>query len=319
MPSFLSSSCRASILPKACVAAFMTAASLLGGSTAFSQGYATTFDNYTNGGSLSGQDGGTGVPWDTNDPDKTPTTTGYGGEYVGQADYVGTVTNYSNPSSDYWAYLGGGQNGTAYPYSLPGSSTIYDYRPFTLGSPSGYAFNVDMSIGTTTNSAFPNRDSFAWTFLSSASGTTIGTNLFSLNFTPDTSTSLMDVGYTVNGGALVPSGKAIFYNSVYHLTISVNVTTKTASVSLTPTSGTAVTIATIALASTSPGSVQEVAATWVLADKTDKDANGGYTGAGGNELLFNNYAVTVPEPSTWAMMGLGLVAVGVFARRRVHA
>ena len=209
------------------VSAVLAACATMTATSAFAQnaGYSTTFDEtdstgnplYVNGSSLSGQNG-----WDTTDVDRTPTTPGYRGEYVGQSDFVGTVPGYSVPASDYYGAIGGLQHGTTAGAELPGTPTSYLYHDFDVSNATtSVAFNTDFDV-LSSNSTYPGRDSFGWTFRT-GTGTT-GTNLFSLNFTPSTSTSTMNIGYTqyVGGVGTNPTATpaAIAYNSRYHLTIS---------------------------------------------------------------------------------------------------
>ena len=271
------------------------------GSFARGQGYSTTFDtgflpNYT----LSGQDS-----WNTNDADNGATTSG--GQSIGQSDFVGIVQNYSASGTDNWAYLGGLDHAN----TVPGSDPVFLYRPFTLAGLSSYSFNVDFGISSSTT--YPNRDAFAWTFQNS-----LGTSLFSVDFAPVTGAgNPFAVRYTVNGGAEVSTGNGLLSNSIYHLSVSVNVVAKSFSITLTPTSGSPVTLASnVSLGTLNASTVTDVAATWTIASGTTD--NGGYTGAGGNALIFNNYAVT-PEPSTWVVTGLAAIALFVVVRRKARA
>ena len=279
-------------LAKTLAGSVLVAALLTAGSVARGQGYSTTFDanqGYMGGNTLSGQNG-----WDTNDNN--------------QPDYVGTVSNYSVPASDFVGYLGGlGLSNSVVPSVTP----VYLYRPFTLGTTSAYAFNVDMAI-TRSGATYPTNESFGWTFRTSG-----GANLFSVDFVPTTANdsnnarTTLAVRYTVNGSAQVSPGNGFLSDAYYHLTVSVNVAAKQFSISLTPTGGTAMVLASgISLGTNDPSTVAQVAATW-----NDNVAN-----PGANTMIFNNYGVTlVPEPSTWVMLGLGVVGFTVMLRRRARA
>ena len=37
---------------------------------------------------------------------------------------------------------------------------------------------------------------------------------------------------------------------------------------------------------------------------------------GANSMIFQNYAVTVPEPGTWVLFGIGAGVVAVIRRRK---
>lgn len=295
-------------------AAFFAASLALTGA-AFGQSYSTTFDEgtYTARGSLSGQNG-----WDTNDAARASTA-----EDVGQSDYVGPITYQTGSNtgkfSGYQGALGGLYHGTTAPTNttaseLPGSPIVYLFHAFSPGNASSYALNTDLDISYSATSASPTRDAFGFNFQTSGLG-----NLFSLNFTPDASNaSQMVIGYTVNGVQTIPANaSAILYNSVYHLQISVNVAAKSLTASFTGTNS--FTLSNISLASINPAAVQQVATTWTLTNTSGVDANGGYTNAGSNAIIFDNFALTVPEPSTWAMFGLGATALVIFLRRRIPA
>ncbi len=303
-------SSRRAFRSQTCVVALF-AASLAACGSAFGQGFGTTFDEGTGTypqprGSLSGQNN-----WDTNDGRANNTTP------VGQSDYVGPVDGYTGSSTtNYQGGLGGLYHSSG---ELPGKSTVYLYHAASPGSASTYVFNTDFDIsfpaaGTAGESY--TRDSFGFNFQ-----TTALSNLFSVNFTPDlsgnnNSVNQMVIGTSVNNSANNPTVNAILYNSIYHLQLSVNVPGRMMTVAITGTNNYNF---TISLASVDPASVQQIAATWVLSNTSGVDANGGYTNAGSNAIIFDNFALTVPEPSTWAMLGLGVVAGGLLLRRRARA
>ncbi len=275
------------------------AAALLAlGSAAYGQGYSTNFDNATTfppGGSLSGNDG-----WDTNDPYNAT-------DGKGQADYVGQLNGYTpaNNLNDELAGLGGFQRNAATNLDIsPDRGLVYLYHPINATGAPAVNFDVDLAI-TTSSSTFPNADTFGWTF-QTATG-----NLFSVDFVPikDSNGNAAEaVEYAVGTGALTNTGLQISPNttSLYHLNVGVNVTGK--SFGFTLTGSNTVSFNNISLANVaSDFNVTDVAATWTLANAAS---------AGSNELIFDNYAVTVPEPSTWAMLGVGVVLATVLVRRQ---
>ena len=285
--------------------------------------YSTNFDSFTTE-TLSGQPVGVSPNWDTNDADNGVLTAT--NKSIGQSDYVGTLTNYSNPAAtDKFGALGGLQHNSpssgppATTGVVPGASTVYLFRNFTLPSTNMIAFNVDFAIpessGTVANPGV--NDRFAWTFQNAG-----GTNLFSVDFVPETTAATttgskipFDLMTTV-GGIQTPSGKAMDSSSLYHLAININVPNKTFTFTLTPTDGTTpYTSNTISLGTIDPTTVTDIAATWNLND-TSNVSNGGYQNAGTNALIFNNYAVTVPEPSTWATISVAAAGLVAFAWRR---
>ena len=302
---------------KTCAVAFV-AASLAAGGSAFGQNYSTNFNTgFTPNAPLSTQDN-----WDTNDVYNS--TTG-----VGQTDDVGPVTGYAGSSSttpvNYQGAVGGLYHSSG---ELPGSTVVYLEHPYSPGTATSYALNTDFDISfpaTGTSGASFTRDTFSFNFGSNFGSTPAGapTTLFSLNFTPDrsgngNSTNQMQVGYTV-GTSTTTTSNAILYNGIYHLQLSVNVPARTAVATVTGTTVTGTTSTytlNISLAGVNPAAVQQVAATWTLFDTTGS-ATHGYTNAGSNALVFDNFSV--PEPSTWAMLGLGAAGLGFVLRRRVRA
>ncbi len=292
---------------KTCAVAFV-AASLAAGGSAFGQNYSTNFNTgFTANASLSGQDN-----WDTNDAAASPTSP------VGQSDYVGPVTGYAGSSStNYQGALGGLYHSSG---ELPGAPIVYLEHPYSPGAATSYALNTDFDIAfpaTGTSGANYSRDSFGFNFGSNFQ-TATPTNLFSLNFTPDlsgngNSANQMLFGYTVNG-ATTTTNNAVLYNGIYHLQLSVNVTARTAVATIAGANNYSLNILLTAI---NPAAVQEVAATWNLFDKTTGNATSGYSNAGSNALIFDNFSV--PEPSIWAMLGMGAAGLALVLCRRAQA
>ena len=327
--------------------AFLIASTLLAGAvTASAQTtvYTTNFGSagvaasdgftYTQNELTAGQTttGGTGQNnWLTNDPDNNTKTSANGGS-IGGSNFVGTIPGLTG----FGAYVGGAQRSTTGANDIvPGAATNFLFRNFALpAGSSNLTFNVDFNIGIPTAGSdaanFATKDSFAFVLRNTA-----GAQLLSINFATSSNingsvaaptNSNLALGYTIGSAGvgngvnnLNPNNNGINYNGVYHLTISVNVAANTFSASVTgQNSGTIATNVSLSGAPISATAVTQIAATWGLTTTTT-DANGAYTGAGGNILAFDNYAITVPEPSTYAAcaLGLGLMMVGYKVRRRV--
>ena len=294
--------------------------------------YSTTFDNLDGGNSLSDQDG-----WLTNDEYTGATyntsTNASQAREIGQAETVTVVDGFSSSATDQLAVIGGLVNAPG--GALPGHSTVYVYHPVNLGpSPANIVFSTDFLI-TPLGTLRPTHDSFGFTF-QSANG---ATNLFSIDFVPATVNPDTNdaIGYSVNGVQVTTSFANTFsINARYHLVVSANLTAGGGNFSayIVPENGTGgengarVTVASNVAFT---GTIAELAATWSLANKTstapatgtnpaDVPATGNtnttaYTGGGQNSLFIDNLSI-VPEPSTYALLGVGAVGLAAAMRRR---
>ena len=292
--------------------------------------YSTSFDNLNSSLSLSGQDG-----WDSTD-DSTGATYTYPGStasnaarFIGQSDGVTSVATYRTGVNDQQAFVGGDNvNGGA----LPGSGTVFTYHPTGLPTTSNLAFNSDFVVTRpavdANNNATDAHDQFGFSFLNTAN-----TALFNINFqlAGNSSTTVDNVSYNVGGNpAAATPTSSLTLNSRYRLTVNVNVAASTFSASITAESlmGSTAgqTAQTVATNVPFTGSVGEFAAYWKLANLTTAAANGGtitaggnntaYTLAGSNLMLIDNVSSAVPEPSSYAMLGAGLLGLAAFARSR---
>ena len=292
------------------------------GSLAHGQGFYDSFDGDAPAGEppggnveLAGTNG-----WVTNDP---VSGTSSDGAQKGGTDFVGNIVGYTPtpPGTDYWAGVGDAVAGAG--GAEPGNSTVYvGHNPNVTGAAS---YTVQTELGITG----PEQDTFGYTFLAATTvGSTItaSVNLFSVDFVPGGSeivdghsVNILNVDYSVNGGALQATPDAIAYNSIYHLGLNVTNTpgAPTLGIVIADGNGNIFNDGTYALAADAL-TVNNVAATWILSNTTP-DASGAYPGAGANAMYFNNFTVTVPEPSTWMMMGVGAVGLAVLMRRRAQA
>lgn len=196
----------------------------------------------------------------------------------------GTTGNPITPATDTFATVFS-PNGTA------SASHAFLSGPTT----DGFNFSTDAQI-LDARPAVGNTFSFNF-----ASG---GVNIFSVNFTPSPLGEPNAPTFTLTSGngttlASQPSGPA--FNQFFHLTVSVSSTgTITASLG---TPGSTITDSSLgALASTGISSFGF--------------SESGASGAG-DLLEVTDIAATIPEPSTYAMMGLGLVGMlGLMKFRR---
>ena len=302
--------------------------------------YSTNFDGLNATLPLSTQDG-----WGTNDvydgssynPTGTAAMPAPGGyfdsqiRYIGNSDGLTTQPTYRTSSTDQQAFVGGAANVGG--GELPGTSTVYTSHPTNLSPTSNVSFNTDYVVtppATNANGAATDaHDGFGWTFQNNAGG-----NLFAIVFsTPSNgSTAADNTTYRIGNGVAATAVSSFTLGSRYHLTVNVSVNAAgnggTFSAFYIPqnltggNNGTAVTIAN-SIAYT--GTIADIAATWNLTNSTTVNANGtqaagstnnvAYTAGGSNVMLFDNLSI-VPEPSTYVLLGLGVVALGATLRSR---
>ena len=295
--------------------------------------YSTNFDNYDSSSSLSGQDNGA---WDTNDPFTGATYTYPGAvasnaaRSIGQSDGVEGVANYQTSLNDQQAYIGGDNvNGGA----LPGRGVVYTFHPTNLPATSSFVFNTDYVVTrpAVDNSGNPTttHDQFGFSFLT-AGGTT---SLFNINFqvASNSSTTVDNVSYNVGGDPIAGTAtNSLTLNSRYHLTVNVNAVAHTFSAFImaeTPNGSITAGTPNQAIATNVPftGDVGDFAAYWKLNNLTNAPANGGtltggnntaFTAGGSNILLFDNVSTAVPEPSSYALLGAGLLGLTALVRGR---
>ncbi len=292
------------------------------GASAQQVAYSTNFESgYVYGQNLSDQNG-----WTTNDESTGAT---YNGADIGNSDDVGFVNGFSTTTSDHVGFVGGA---FAPVYAYSGSGQVYLGHGFNTNGAATFAFNADYGV-TASSGSFATRDSFGFTFRTASNGTaTVPVNVFSVNFVPaNTSTSFDNIsitsGATTIGTTTVNTSFQLGFR--YHLTVNVNVIASTFSASIyAETAGGAQMGAVFPIATNVgfTGTITDIAATWNLANTASvAPANGGtltgtnnvaFTSPGSNVLLFDNFAVTVPEPSTYAMLALG--AFGLLAVRRAR-
>ena len=267
--------------------------------------------------------------WRTNDAERANNATN--GSFVGGANFVGTVNSTPAYFTGYNATIGSTFRSATDPTNnvVPGVATSFLYRPFasplTPGVNQGYQFTTGFAV-TSSSANFPGRDTFGFALRDTTGGV-----LLSISFAPVTSagtaiTTRDGVGYTVgavgNGATIInPNANAVVLNTQYTLTIQVNPVANTFSASVISAGAPTVIATNVSLTGAINAlAVNQVAARWTVANQTT-DASGAFVNAADNLLIIDNYAVSyfniVPEPSTYAMLGVGLLAVlGGMKRRR---
>ena len=257
--------------------------------------------------------------WGTNDPTQTGTY-GTSTQLIGRSDFVGGTGFFTGQTGA----LGGIYRTTsptgAAPDVVPSTASggiVTLYHAVSVGAGAPFvALNTDFAVTAPGANGFATHDTFSFSLQS-----TTFASLININFQPSTSnpTGQDEISYTV-GGITTTTGNLITLNGSYHLALTVTAATKTFTATISQSGGGTSTSfsGSLATASIAPSAVGEVVALWNLANKTA--TSGAYQSAGDNSLIFDNLAVTVPEPSTYAMMALGLVGLaGVLRLRRQQA
>ncbi len=260
---------------------------------------------------LAGQNG-----WGTTDP-----TGALGNPQVdGGTNYVGNFGTFFG--STFAGAIGGNQRSTA----ANASAATPDVVPSTgsLGLVSLYhaiptsATSIVMSVGfvVTGPTSFTNKDTFAFS-LRNAAGTM---SLISINFVPtaDVAGTPSQDNVTVTAGSTTgkATGSGVILNSQYILRLTVNSNLNySATLSDSASNLVGAFDGTITGAGLTLRDVGRFSADLSLADKTT-NSGGGLTGAGDNALAFDNLVITIPEPSTNAMLALGLVGLAGSLRLR---
>ena len=269
---------------------------------------------------LDGQNG-----WTTNDGTQTGTY-GTSTQLVGRSDFVG-ITSPAFFTGQV-GVLGGIYRTTtanatgAAPDVVPSTATggnITLSHGVTVGPGASFlALNVDFAVtapnGANAGASFNvNRDAFSFSLQNAA-----GASLITFSFVPSsTPTTFDDTNLTIGTTTATP-GNQISLNGMYHLAFNVNTATNqySATISSAASGATANFGGDLSGASITAGAVTQFVASWKLGDTTTI-SNGGYQNASDDNLVFDNLAVTVPEPSTYALLAVGVASLaGLLLRRR---
>ena len=250
---------------------------------------------------LSGQNG-----WTSNDQMQTGTGST---QLVGQSDFVGSTGTFSGQNGALGGIYRTSSPTTSAPDVVPSTNSggiiSLSSTPFTVGAgASMLTFDTDFVV-TASSTSFPTLDTFGFSLRSAS-----GVSLITVNFNPATVPADQGTDFlttTVGANTITPASQTgITLGSTYHLTLTVTPSTNTFLVTLAGSNSVSFS-GSMSGESISVGQVTELTALWNL---TNKNATGtAYDGAGDNYLAFDNIAVTVPEPSTDAMISLGLVGL----------
>ncbi len=278
---------------------------------------------YNSAQSLSDQAG-----WTTNDEFTGAT---YNGADVGQSDGVSQVGGVALANGDLQGILGG----VYYPgTAVPGTNAVTLGHGFALGSGLTASINLDYVV-TQSQTPNSNHDAFGIALRNTAGGTLFSVDFTRLVNTNDPKYTTYDnIGYT--SGSSTPVTALSFQLGLrYHLTITLNgrgTANQTFSASFfTEDSTTGLQnggVFNVATNVAYTGTVAGLAATWNLFSNSTAAANGTATGfgsqgtnntaynaPGSNALYFDNIVVAVPEPSTYALLGVGAFGLMVLRRR----
>ena len=265
--------------------------------------------------------------WGSNDPTNFSTPPyGTSTQLAGGSDFVGASGFYTGQT----AVLGGIYRTTSptagAPDVVPSTASggiVSLYHPVMIGAGASFiALNTDFAVTAPVN--FAARDTFSFSLQSTAFA-----SLITINFQPSISNpaTMDEISYTI-GGTTTTTGQTITLNGIYHLALTVTPNTNSFIVQTTQIGGTNPTTFTFGGslngATINPASVGEFAALWNLQNKTVTAVSGteaaSYQGAGDNTLVFDNLAITVPEPSTYVTIMLGLAGLIVplrLVRKRI--
>ena len=260
---------------------------------------------------------GTGGPWIGNDDPSNPET-GSSTVYTGGLNQVLTSGATNPVGSGLYGQLEGQASGSGITV-LPGRTFVSVAHAVTLNATAKnniVSLTTDFDISSSGNS-FTSGYGFAFQGASF-------TNLLAIQFIRDPSATNNANGntqdivqYQIGTATAVASttNAAVLLNRNYRLTIAVNMRNNTFSATL----GGVNIFTNISLGTTLATSTTQIAALQFESTAVTTDANGGITNSGSDSLSFDNFALTVPEPSTYAALvvgGLGLAGVMRFRRRQ---
>ena len=314
----------------ACVLALLP---LRGAAQTWSTGYFRTNDGYVRNSSLDELPANAPVSqqWQTTDPFNTNNN-------LGSTSLVRFINNWTfgspvngSPVAGYNSVYFGGYNSVS--GVLPGTTNPSLYRNFSALGSGPVVFSVDFGIvgpsSTIPNSqTYTNNDVFGFSLMNA--NQTASLAQFRLNPASAGFTNGLGIDWLQNGTNVVTNGStfkgfSIGYNSLYRLTATVQGSSLNMSISglTAQNSGGSLGITNFAVASTvniiSNGTLsgsftandfQTLSIDWLLASTNNLNP-------GRNYMILNTVAV-IPEPSTYALLGLAVLGLGgiMFIRRR---
>ena len=297
--------------------AAVVVALIMSGSSAVAQTWSTGFFNTNQGWvratNVTGQNASdpVGAQWQGNDPETqiSPTL------YVGGTDLVAFASGYTpfgSLSGNSSLIQGGAFLSTDY---FPGTNSVRLWRSFTpvpVGSGGTVSFQTEWSVIGTTDVSYTNLDSFSFDLRNLANSD----SLLRLQFTPGI--NILSNAYTLQtiaAGAPTNTVIDLGYGSLFQMQVDLTGTNYSLSLSrLDPTSRAVLTNYTdLAVGILASGLTAEDFGTVGL----DWDLTSGNAADPGSNYIIVNEVTVVPEPSTYALLGIAAFAlVAILARRR---
>ena len=306
-------------LPQVRFRVSLIAALALGTSSAFAQTWSTGFFNTNQGWvratNVTGQNSSdpVGSQWQGNDPETqiSPTL------YVGGTDLVAFASGYTpfgSLSGNSSLIQGGAFLSTDY---FPGTNSVRLWRSFNpvpIGPAGTVSFQTEWAIIGTTDVSYTNLDSFAFDLRNLANSD----SLLRLQFTP--SINILSNAYTLQtmaAGAPTNTVIDLGYGSLFQMQVDLTGTNYSLSLSrLDPTSRAVLTNYTdLAVGILASGLTAEDFGTVGL----DWDLTSGDAVDPGSNYIIVNEVTVVPEPSTYALLGIAAVTLVVVLVRRRRA
>lgn len=280
----------------------------------WSTGFFNTNQGWVQGNFVTGQNtnDAASAQWRGNDPERETSP----GVFVGGTDIVAYVNGYTpfGSGSGNSSLVQGGAYLVPAPGYFPGTNSVIlrrEFNPIPVGPGGTVSFYAEWSLIGSLNATYPTLDTFSFDLRNAANTE----SLLTLQLTPGI--NIQPNSYTLQalaGGAPTQTLVDLAYQSLFQ--IQVDMTGSSYDVTLNQINSIDRTnIATFILAtgeSLAAGTTAEdfgtVAINWDL-------TSGDPTQPGSNYIVVNEVSV-VPEPTTYALLGMSAVALAIAAARR---